>query len=59
MSGVTRPVPGDVFDKDIYNSGRDATRDWGGDETAEVGFGVRGGEEGKDLDVGGEGLMLG
>jgi len=59
MSGATRPVPVDAFDKDIYNSGRDATGDWGGNETAEVGFGVGRREEGKDLDVGGEGTALG
>jgi len=59
MSRATRTVPVDAFDKDIHNSGRDAMGDWGDDETTKVGFGVRRREEGKDLDVGGEGTALG
>jgi len=53
MSWATRSLPIDAFDKDIYNSGRDATGEWGADETAEVGFRIGIGEKGKDLDVGG------
>ncbi len=59
MSGATRSLPVDALDKDIYNSGRDATGKWGGDETAEVGFGIGRGEKGEDLDVCGEGTVLG
>jgi len=58
MSGATRSLPVDALDKDIYNSGRDVTGEWGGDETAEVGFGIGGGEEGEDLDVCREGTAL-
>lgn len=59
MSGATWSLPIDAFDKDIYNLGHDATGEWGDDETVEVGFSIRRGEEGKDLDVGGEGTALG
>jgi len=59
MSRATQSLPIDAFDKDIYNSGCDATGEWGDDETAEVGVSIGRGEEGKDLDVGGEGTALG
>jgi len=53
MTRATRSLPIDAFDKDIYNSGGDATGEWGTDETTEVGFSIGRGEKGKDLDVGG------
>jgi hypothetical protein len=59
MSGATRSLPVDALDKDIYNSGRDATREWGVDKTAKVGFCIGRGEEGEDLNVCGEGTALG
>jgi hypothetical protein len=43
----------------LYSMHTKLNGNWGGDETAEVGFGVGRGEEGKDLDVGGEGTALG
>jgi len=59
VSGATWSLPVDAFDKDIHDSGRDAIGEWGEEETAEVGFGIGRGEEGEDLDVGGEGAVLG
>jgi len=52
-------MPVDALDKDIYDSGRDAIGELGGDKTAEVGSLIGRGEERQYLDVGGEGTVLG
>ena len=58
-SGATWSMPVDALDKDIYDSGRDAIGELGGDKTAEVGSLIGRGEERQYLDVGGEGTVLG